>query len=86
MDPYALAAASIFVYRKRLPDAERPYRVPGYPFTPLAFVVAAMALVVNTIVSQPVQAASGFGIVFLGVPAYFIWRRGARASGKSAVA
>src|ERR1700682_2858587 len=83
---YALAAASIFVYRQRLPDAERPYRVPGYPFTPLAFVVAAVALVVNTIVSQPVQAAGGLGIVFLGVPVYFVWRRGARASGGSAVA
>ena len=33
---YALAAASVFVYRRRQPDAARPYRVPGYPLTPCA--------------------------------------------------
>jgi APA family basic amino acid/polyamine antiporter len=72
---YALAAASVFVYRKRLPDAARPYRVPAYPWTPAIFIVAAMALVANTIASQPVRAAIGLGIVFLGAPAYLFWRR-----------
>ena len=72
---YALAAASVFVYRKRFPDIGRPYRVPGYPFTPAAFVVAALALVTNTIATQPMRAAIGLGIVFLGAPAYMFWRR-----------
>ena len=77
---YALAAASIFVYRKRMPDAVRPYRVPGYPLTPLFFIVAAAALVLNTIITQPIRAGIGLGIVILGVPAYLIWRhRGAHA-------
>ena len=71
---YALAAASVFVYRKRMPDAVRPYRVPFYPFTPLLFIAAAAALVINTIATQPGLAAIGFGIVLLGAPAYFIWR------------
>jgi APA family basic amino acid/polyamine antiporter len=77
---YALAAASIFVYRKRLPDAARPYRVPMYPLTPLLFIVAAMALVLNTVVTQPARAAVGLGIVFLGAPAYAFWRRGVAPS------
>lgn len=78
---YALAAASIFVYRTKMPNAARPYRVPGYPFTPAIFVLAAAALVVNTIVSRPQGAAEGLGIVLLGLPAYFYWRwRGSRAS------
>ena len=72
---YALAAASVFVYRKRMPDAVRPYRVPFYPLTPLLFIAAAAAIVVNTIATQPGLAAIGFGIVFVGAPAYFIWRR-----------
>ena len=72
---YALAAASIFVYRAKMPNAARPYRVPGYPFTPAIFVLAAAALVVNTIVSRPQGAAEGLGIVLLGLPAYFYWRR-----------
>lgn len=71
---YALAAASIFVYRRKLPNVARPYRVPGYPFTPAVFVLAATALVINTIISRPRGAAEGLGIVLLGLPAYFFWR------------
>ena len=77
---YALAAASVFVYRRREPNAERFYRVPGYPLTPLIFIVAAGALVANTIATQPIRAAIGLGIVMLGVPAYLFWRRRARAN------
>jgi APA family basic amino acid/polyamine antiporter len=72
---YALAAASIFVYRKRMPEAVRPYRVPFYPLTPLLFIAAAAALVINTIATQPERAAIGLGIVLLGAPVYFIWSR-----------
>jgi len=75
---YALAAASLFVYRRREPNAVRTYRVPGYPLTPIIFIVAAAALVANTIATQPLRAALGLGIVALGVPAYFFWRHRAR--------
>ena len=71
---YALAAASIFVYRRRMPEAVRPYRVPGYPLTPLLFIAAAAALALNTIATQPARAGIGLGIVLLGAPAYLIWR------------
>jgi APA family basic amino acid/polyamine antiporter len=71
---YALAAASIFVYRRRIPEAVRPYRVPAYPLPPVLFIVAAAALVLNTIATQPARAAIGIGIVLLGAPAYLIWR------------
>jgi len=71
---YALGAASIFVYRRRKAEPDgSAYRVPGYPLTPLLFILAATALVMNTIVAQPGRAAIGLGIVILGVPAYFIW-------------
>ncbi len=81
---YGLAAACVFVYRKREPNAERPYRVPGYPWTPALFVLAAAALVANTIYStffaenstaSPVEAAVGIGIIIAGLPAYFVWRK-----------
>jgi basic amino acid/polyamine antiporter, APA family len=71
---YGLGAASVFVYRRKYPDLPRPYLVPGYPWTPLVFTLAAAALVLNVIVSTPVNAAAGLGIVALGVPAYFWWR------------
>jgi basic amino acid/polyamine antiporter, APA family len=72
---YALGAASIFHYRRRAPEAPRPFRVPGYPWTPLLFILTAAAIVLNTVFLRPVQAAMGIGLILLGVPAYWFWRR-----------
>jgi len=72
---YALAAASIFVYRRRNQGEPRGYRVPGYPWTPLVFITTVAAVVVNTLIAQPVRAAIGIGVVLTGAPAYFIWRK-----------
>ena len=65
---YALGAACVFVLRRTKPDAERPFRVPGYPWTPLLFIIAAAALVANTIATQPGRAAVGIAVVLLGLP------------------
>jgi APA family basic amino acid/polyamine antiporter len=70
---YALGAAAVFVYRRRMPRSARPYEVPGYPWTPLLFIVAAALLVVNTIIAEPRRAAFGLAIVLIGTPFYFIW-------------
>jgi APA family basic amino acid/polyamine antiporter len=72
---YALGAMSIFVYRRRRPALPRPFSVPGYPVTPLLFVLAAAAIVVNTIVTQPGRASVGIAVVLAGVPVYLIWRK-----------
>jgi APA family basic amino acid/polyamine antiporter len=71
---YALGAASLFHYRWRRPEAARPFRVPGYPWTPLLFLLSAAGIVLSTIFGQPRRAAAGLGIVLLGAPAYLIWR------------
>ena len=76
---YGLAAAAVIVLRRKKPDAERPYRVPGYPLTPLLFVLAATALVINTLVTQPRFAALGLGMVALGAPVYLVWSGERRA-------
>jgi APA family basic amino acid/polyamine antiporter len=78
---YALGAASIFVYRRTQPGATRPFRVPGYPLTPLLFVLAAAAIVLNTLITQPRQGLMGIAVVFLGAPAYFFWARKSRVGG-----
>ncbi len=70
---YGLGAASIFVYRRKLPDLPRPFRVPVYPWTPLLFVAVAFALVVNVIVSSPKSSLLALSFVALGLPAYLIW-------------
>jgi basic amino acid/polyamine antiporter, APA family len=72
---FALAALSIFWYRRRQPDMPRPFRTPGYPLTPSLFILAALAIVANTVVSQPRQSLIGLGITALGFPAYQFWRR-----------
>ena len=74
-----LAAAGVFVLRRRHPGAPRPFRVPGYPLTPALFVAAASVVVANTFVARPVQALAGMGIVLLGTPVYFSWKRARRA-------
>jgi APA family basic amino acid/polyamine antiporter len=71
---YALAAASIFSYRKQFHESTRSYSVPGYPVTPILFILAAAVLVINTVTTQPKESAIGIGIVALGIPAYLIWR------------
>jgi APA family basic amino acid/polyamine antiporter len=76
---YGLGGASVFPLRRREPDAERPFRVPGYPWTPLVFVGSAFALVVNVIVATPWDASKGLAIVALGLPVYWLlFRRNAR--------
>jgi len=77
---YAVGAACVFVYRKHIPAEARPYRVPGYPLTPILFILSAVALIVNTILTQdPVRTSIALGIVLLGAPAYLIWRSSSKA-------
>lgn len=71
---YAMAGASIFILRRKEPDAHRPYRTPGYPWVPLFFVVVAAWFVLNTIVTKPEQAGAGIGFLALGVPVFYMWR------------
>ena len=77
---YALGALAVMALRRSQPNAVRPFRVPGYPVTPLLFVVAAALLVINTVVTQPGISSIGLGFVALGAPVFFIWRARARSS------
>ena len=71
---YALGALSIFSYRRTRPDAPRPFRVPGYPVTPILFVLASAAIVANTLVTQSAVALRGIGVVAIGIPAFYLWQ------------
>ncbi len=71
---FALAAASVFVLRSRLPDAERPYRTLGYPLTPLFFIAISVWFVLNTLIEKPAQAWAGIGFLLVGVPVFYFWK------------
>lgn len=72
----ALAGASVFVLRKKRPDAERPYRVWGYPVVPAIFVGISGAFVINTLFAQPAQAWAGLVLLGLGIASYyFVFRK-----------
>jgi APA family basic amino acid/polyamine antiporter len=77
---YAGGALAVIVLRRSLPNVPRPFRVPGYPVTPLLFVIAAALLVINTIVTQPGISSIGLGFVALGAPVFFLWRAKVRRS------
>lgn len=72
---YGLAAASIFVFRRRLPEAERPYRAWGYPVVPVLFVVTTGWLLANTLATAPFQSLVGLLLIGLGLPVYAFLRR-----------
>lgn len=72
---YALSAAGVFILRKRDQSAARPYRTWGYPVTPALFICFATWLVADTIVSEPVDALLGAGVILAGIPAFRFWNR-----------
>jgi APA family basic amino acid/polyamine antiporter len=72
---YALVTASVFVFRKRAAEAERPYRTWGYPVVPILFLIVAGMLLVNTVLTTPKQALTGVGLIALGLPVYWYWAR-----------
>jgi APA family basic amino acid/polyamine antiporter len=74
---YALTMLSLFVMRRKRPQAERPCRAFGYPVAPVLYVVAALAIALALLISPKTQSNTwpGLIIVLAGVPVYFAWTR-----------
>ena len=70
--------AAVMVLRRTRPDLNRPYRMWGYPATPLAFLAITVWFLGNMLVTRPGPALAGQGLILTGVPAYLIWKRYAR--------
>jgi amino acid transporter len=77
---YGLAIAGLFRLRRLRPDLPRPFKTPGYPLVPGLFVAAAIFLIGNALVSDPLWTGLTFAIVMAGVPVYYaLFRRAAPA-------
>ncbi len=72
---YALSAGAVIKLRHTAPQLARPYRTWGYPVTPIVFIAFAAWLVYNTIVETPLDSAVGAGIILLGLPGYWYWKK-----------
>ena len=72
---FALTAATIFIFRNKLPDAKREYKTSGYPLTPFFFIGIAVWFVINTLIEKPEQAVAGIIMLALGLPVYYYWNK-----------
>jgi APA family basic amino acid/polyamine antiporter len=72
---YVLTIAGLFVLRRRLPDAPRPYRAVGYPAVPVLYLLGASAVVVGLLLYRGETTWPGAAIVLAGIPVYLLWRR-----------
>ena len=69
---YALTIIGIFILRKKMPNAERPYKAFGYPVLPAIYILLAIVFCYFLIMMKPVYAGAGAAIVLAGIPIYYI--------------
>ena len=72
---FALMAIALILLRLKEPGLPRPYRVWGYPWTPLIFLSAAVALTVNLWMIRPVRSSLGLAVILSGIPFYYRWKK-----------
>lgn len=75
---YGATVLGVFILRRRMPDAHRPYKTWGYPIIPAIFVLFCVGLFFNTIITRPREAGIGLSLIMLGIPVYFFLLRRAR--------
>ena len=72
---YTMAVAAVAILRRKMPDAERPYKMWGYPWTLWIFVLVSIWFTVNEFVTQTAPSLMAFVIVATGVIAYWLWKK-----------
>ena len=75
-----VAVAAVFVLRSREPNAERPFKALGYPFTPALFVIVGTATVINGVYSAPYTTLAGLAVMAAGIPLYLYFGRNSQNS------
>jgi APA family basic amino acid/polyamine antiporter len=68
---YTLVTASVFVFRIKHPEIERPYKAFGYPVIPVLFILAASGLLINTLWTSPGKSFIGIFLILAGLPVYY---------------
>ncbi|MCI6011216.1 MAG: APC family permease [Firmicutes bacterium] len=77
-----LVIIAVIIYRKKFPDMERPYKAWGYPVTVVIAIVLFGALMINTLVEDPMTAIFGLIVPFAGILCWYIFDRRLKKEGK----
>jgi APA family basic amino acid/polyamine antiporter len=72
---YGLMVAGVIVLRRTQPDLPRPYRMWGYPVTPVLFLAITAWFLVNMLRTRPIPSLAGLLLIATGIPVYFLWAR-----------
>jgi basic amino acid/polyamine antiporter, APA family len=72
---YGVMVAGVMVLRHTHPQTPRPYRMWGYPVTPLLFLIFTAAFLGNMLIKRPIPSFAGLLLIISGIPVYFIWLR-----------
>lgn len=72
---YAATTFAVFVLRRTRPAMVRPYRVIGYPVVPAFYIICASSISLLLLIYKPRFTWPGLGLVLLGVPIYYLWKR-----------
>ncbi|HLK20970.1 MAG TPA: amino acid permease [Bryobacteraceae bacterium] len=72
---YGLMVLGVMVLRRTQPELARPYKMWGYPVTPLLFLLTTIFFLGNTVVNRPGPSIAALGLIAVGVPVYFVWRK-----------
>lgn len=72
---YAMVTGVVFVLRKKRPDAHRSYKTLGYPIIPIIFIILAILLLVNTVLTSPKESTIGLLFILAGIPVFTIFKK-----------
>lgn len=72
---FTLTILAIFVLRVKRPDIPRPYKAFGYPVIPAIYIITTVTIMVILLIYKPNYTFPGLGIVLLGIPVFYLWRK-----------
>ncbi|MDO9341727.1 MAG: hypothetical protein Q7T72_14555, partial [Bacteroidales bacterium] len=72
---FTITILAIFVLRVKRPDIPRPYKAFGYPVIPAIYILTTFSIMVILLIYKPDYTFPGLGIVLLGIPVFYLWRK-----------
>jgi APA family basic amino acid/polyamine antiporter len=80
---FTLTILAIFILRVKWPDIPRPYKAFGYPVIPSFYILTTVTIMVILLIYKPDYTFPGLGIVILGIPVFYLWRKYYKSSLKN---